>query len=343
MAIFTSNNVVLENDIPAVEGILPTMEASDQILYEFAEDMYKINAALYVSDVIIEQSVTEGAENPETLMENVVTDFFKKLVEAFKKLWAKIKGWFKEVIKSLEVLFMNGEKFIKKYKKELEDKKATGFKYKGFKYDVAKMETAVAGITTKATGYSNTNLGSLDGVSKEDLENRLGDIAKLTGAEFIEKVFGKATTDLKKDIVTDLRGGTDTQYELSDFEGFNKSAMISFVEGYKKCIDNVKKDAAEADKNLSNCIKAIESAGKSYKGEESGVTGVVSTVASNLKACVSVAQGMYALKQSAYKEVYKYSVHILKKYLTFKPAKESAFDDYGSESKSILESAMDLI
>jgi len=232
MAIFTSNKVLTENvNLPEVGEIMPTMEASDQILYEFAEDMYKINAALYVSDVIIEQSVMEGAENPEALLENVVGDFFKKIVEAFKKLWAKIKAWFKEVIKTLEVQFMSGEKFIKKYKKELEDKKATGFNYKGYKYDVAKMEKSIDDVAKKASGYTNTDLGNLDKITKEDLEKRLGDVAQLSGSEFVEKVFGKAITDIKADITRDLRGNIDKELELKDFEGNSKSEMISFVEG----------------------------------------------------------------------------------------------------------------
>lgn len=351
MAIFGNSQVLESVTLPEVGNILPTMEASDQIIYESAEEMYKINAALYVADIMIEQSLCEGAGNAEVLVEGVVGDFFRRIINMFKKMWAKIKEWFANVLKAIKILFMSGTEFVKKYKSELDKKNVTGYIYNAYKYDVDKMNSAIDKVVNTNSKYVATKLPDLKDATKESVENSLGDIAKMDNTEWIEDLCGKYgigsannVSELKQEVVSICRDGMDTKLELKDFEGNSKSEMIKFIEGFKKCIDDIAKDNKDTDKNFNNAIKAIESGERSYKGGNSDVSSAISKVASNMRSCLSISQAMYAVKKQMYEEVYRSFTSILKGYLTFKPKKEG-FDETGatSGSSSILESAMKLV
>ena len=69
--------------------------------------------------------IHEGAyaKDIEALHENVITDIFKRIINLFKKLWAKIKSIFKVFIAKFDSIFMKSSKeFIKKYKKDVMNK-----------------------------------------------------------------------------------------------------------------------------------------------------------------------------------------------------------------------------
>ena len=100
MAIFT--NTSYENDYVCENvNVEPTMEGSAQIMYEFASDIYKTISATYISDIMIESAISEGATNMEDVMEKTVSDFAKSAKEKFIKLFGG---------KTLEEIMINQER-----------------------------------------------------------------------------------------------------------------------------------------------------------------------------------------------------------------------------------------
>lgn len=65
-------------------------------LIESSYEMVQLNAALYISDVMIEEAIFEGMTSPEILLEGLVKDAVDKIKLIFQKFWAKIRGWFKK-------------------------------------------------------------------------------------------------------------------------------------------------------------------------------------------------------------------------------------------------------
>ena len=136
MAIFTNTQYVAE-EVEVYDNIEPTMESASEILYEFSSDIYKLIGAVYVSDIMIEGSVTEGATDVEALVEATMNEFVKKVIAKLKELKNKIVTWFKKVIANIKKFFNKSKDFLKKYKKRIVDNfKRNGLSssYEGYRY-----------------------------------------------------------------------------------------------------------------------------------------------------------------------------------------------------------------
>ena len=77
----------------------PSLAGIQSINAEASLEAYQLNASLYVSDVIMEEAVIEGAAEPEVLLEGVAKDSLTKLKEMFQKFWSKVRAWFEKAKK----------------------------------------------------------------------------------------------------------------------------------------------------------------------------------------------------------------------------------------------------
>ena len=119
------------------------------------QDIYDVDKAFMVADVVGEVQVIREGANPSVLLEGMIKDAFTKLKEGFKKFLAKIKAWFAKVKKFFEVLFMNGKELAKKYGDEIKKKSTKGFKYKGFKYTIKAGDALVDQISERVAQEIN--------------------------------------------------------------------------------------------------------------------------------------------------------------------------------------------
>lgn len=347
MAIFTTN--AISNDVNMYTGtVLPTMEASDEIVYEASENMYKIQAGLYISDIMIEQAVTEGYGGGEALMEGAVKDFFKKILDTLKKFWAKVKAWFKSVIEHIQVYFMNGKKFIEKYKDALNKKEAKNFTYSAHKYDIDKMESTADKVIKEAQRYMSPKISGITSESNADwVKNSFGTVA-LTSSEFVETLCKKAIggcdsiAAIKEQLALIARDMVNDKRDWKDFNGNSKADMIKYVEKNSEILNKIKEANSESDSNFKNAISAIGSLENSIKDNDKLVS-VISTVSGNVKTALSLTQGVYAVKTAMYKEAYGEFLGILKSYALYKD-KSATKESYEPATEgSILDSAMALL
>lgn len=353
MAIFGNTNLGSNYEVPAFEGAMPTMEYSDQALYEFAEDIYKIQAGLYVSDIMLEEAImTESNCNPEALLENVFTDMFAKIKDALKKLWAKITGWFKEVRKHLEIVFGNGVTVVKKYENELKEraKNAKDYEYTGYVYDIAKFDSTI----DKWSKAAEDKLAKLDGVSGDTYDayaSKFGDLGTQTTDDFSETLIKGLTnkasnmSELKEELLSIARSDADRTEKIIGFKGNSVTEMIDFVKNNSKALAQIDKDKSATDKRFNEVIKGYDKLEKSLADKKiEGITKLINQATSNAKFCLSVCQNLNNCRQQIYKEAFGTYVRALKGLLTSrdaKPAKEG-FTNVDSSS-SILESAMRLV
>ena len=155
------------DDFEIEEPIEDSIFNEDQLMdisRETSYMLYQVNASLYVSDIIMEHQVLEGA-NQQVLMESFVSEFFSKLKETIKIILTKIKDFFKNLDKYLSTLFLSYENIIVQYKKELLTKDGQDFIYQTYPYDFSAGEKIIAKYTEKI--YMNTGK-YFDGLTRLD-------------------------------------------------------------------------------------------------------------------------------------------------------------------------------
>lgn len=349
MAIFGSTKQVAEVeelDVVVDEStITPTMECSDQILMEFAEDMYKVQSGLYVADILIEEKIcTEGySEDIEVVAEATIKDSISKVIENFKKLWAKIKAWFKSVIDNFKVRITSQKNFLAKYEAAINDKLKDkdvmkGFNYTDYEYNYKKLhETCtkardqikdkvkdVTGLTVDQLLDSNTDIKSVEEMKDSEymtkLCNAIGGSACNNGA------------DVKKHIVNSARSA---KTNLIEFKDINVKEMISYCK--EPAADNIKNTGDEMDKMLNGIISKFKEA-ENKANENKGSVSTFHTAASTAQKLVALSQNITSTQVKMINAINSSYISTLKRILTYK-GKSAAKEN----TTSLLESAMSLI
>ena len=358
-------SVTVEN----YEGFVdPSLAGIQTINAEAALEAYQLNASLYISDVIMEEAVIEGVTEPEVLLESVVKDSLTKMKELFQRFWSKVHAWFEKAKKALQMIFSSGEKFIKNYENELNEKNVKGFTYKGFKYTLKKgrnlvlekviivesflSETVDFSLEDEAQRTVYGQKTSIEGHEQSDEYNTAEEKEKLVkelGAEKLSEVLA----EVKKA----FRNGKEEKEEFKDFSdggGNSKQELIDIIKDMKKLISEVEQEQRKNDNNFKQVLTAIQNAQSEIKRETtSGDEAAAQRKAKLLTFAnhkfqlahyaLTVINSLYGVEVDAYKEAAREAESVLKAYLRFKPAKEGfkTLDD--EQTGSILESAMKFI
>lgn len=323
------------------------------------QDIFNVDKAFMVADVVGEVQVLKEGADPEVLLEGIIGDAFNKLKEGFKKFLAKIKAWFDQVKKFFKVLFMNGKELVDKYGDEIRKKAASikGFKYKGFKYDIDKGNTLVEDISTGVSdeinglisGSYKVTMDTFKKVKEKSKEQYMKDISKegktitstvgdITGdtstTDYQDKLCKKVAkvtsdyADLGNVIAEKYRNGDTTKKEITDFEANKDTEMTAFIKNFNKAID----DANNKEKAFEDDVKAVVA----MLDKVAGTTGedrnkkpisypLASTVSRFVSAALAVRKTACDKKVALYKEIYNSWTAVLKSLVLKKEVKESAF------------------
>lgn len=157
------SNTSYDYDLPVFEGY--TEEAAGGVLAcaEAHEDMTSVYEAMHsiaMIELAMEQDVNGVNEaSLEIAMEGAVKNVFTRIIEMFKKLWAKLKNFFKSILMRVDAVFKGNAEFAEKYIPKLEALRDSG-KGKNFKmemYPYPNVDNKVA-----ATGYKTAKSTILD-------------------------------------------------------------------------------------------------------------------------------------------------------------------------------------
>lgn len=334
MAIFT--NAIYENTTSYVnDNIEPTMEGSAQIMYEFASDMYKLISATYISDIMIESAITEGATDVQPLMEKTVKEFAKNAKEKFIELKNKIVAWFKNVIDKIKVFFMNSSKFIVKYEKAINDniENIGSFEYTGYKYSTSKANSPC--------DIGEAKIAELKGVVEKigkTVTKDEGD-TKYKIDETIAKTVGDAgVSGMKDDLIEKMRGGR-TSKDIIKVAKNDVSSMIDAVKNSKQVIENIEKLRKKTNEALDGIIKEFDTA------ENRNINAnAVTTMAEYYNKGITAIQAVNTVAVNEENTRCRQFTAVLKKLATAKKKTTESFgdDDFVSGS-SIFESALNML
>ena len=332
-------------------------------------DIFNIDKAYHVADVVGEVKVlTEGAD-PEVLLEGMVGDAIAKIKEAFKKFLAKIKAWAAQVKKVFQVLFMKGKDLAKKYGNEIRTKSVTGFKYKGYKYTIAKGDTIVDTVSSGVKAEIDTLCGGMDALKDMDEDARQAELKKISGAArdngtvvFQKSIKSKYVNDIKSDMSTSdyqdklisklvsgasdisemtqniseaYRDGDTDKRSIEDFEANSPDDMVEFLSKFDKAVKDIDKEEKAFEKDVNMIIKSLDKISGQTTKRDGSKKSITYTLASKISGFMSTA---LAVRKSAvdkkvaiYKEINGSWTSVLKSFVLKKEVKESAFfEDFDS-------------
>lgn len=339
-------------EVPAYEGFVePTSNGLMDLLQESAHDAYQLEAALYVANVVHEQATMESAQQAELVFESVVSDTIAKLKKIFMDMWARVKSWFAAVLQRIKMLFQSGEKFISANKKALEAKNVLGFKYKGYEitFDkgVAKSNTISDDIEKRIREFEG--MLSADAIPAGKVEESLADYKE----RILSEIGFDNVAEMKKAIVIAFHNDEEDTDEIEDFGKNSKQELMDLVKNANKTINAVNKEKARLDKQFNAIIKKLDGVGKEIANSKDGSDAERGAKVMNVNRGTKVIQYLMTLMTAAaaasvegVQFTAKHAESVLKKYLTYKPTKESAVDeefDQTLENLSILDRAMKLI
>ena len=311
-----------------------SVEESDMILHEAAVDMYKCEAAMYIADTFIERkSLTEGIDAAEIMLENVITNAAKNIVEALKKLWAKITGWFKSTIQNFEEKHLKGAAFLKMHEKRIDEQLKNGVKVNGLPMpDINALQSAVDKIYQVCHSYvfDKSKLPTKF-ESIEDFNNKMGDLAKEKD-EFTKLVLGKCgLADVEK--IADIKpalnkvagmktanavyGQVDDEHiskELVTLSGNDIKEAKEFIRNFAKMKNVLNKQKSDIDKVFKSAIDGFSAVEKKAADGEK-ITGAFGSALSKLKTnvntVVNIAQTAVAQETTIMKICYSLATNNL--------------------------------
>lgn len=318
------------------------MKISQESSYMF----YQINAGMYISDILIEQQVLEGA-NLEPLLESFGEELIGKLKLAISMIIKKIKDFFMKLERNLQILFLNSRDFVAMFNKELMSKNDTGYEYESYRYTYSSGEQKITTIANKIVTYTTKyfgGLGNIDDLSDVELQKELIKENKF-GIENVEEekkaMLNEAGTksfdELSKEVNKAFRGDKEEKSKFKDFNNVPKQTMMLFILSKDKLVSSIKKDEENILTYYSRVLKALDIAGKKIKEEKEyskNVT-VVSSLSNLLKYAGSILLSLSRIRITVIKEMYSEYGRILKGYLRFDPNKKK-----NEPNKSVLETAL---
>ena len=266
--IFNNNSTMLgASSIPMAEGY-DCATGPALALYESAQNDFNMFKAMIGADFrelsIRNESaagyVTEGEIT--SLHEAVGGGIFKKIVELFKKLIAKVKSIFHNFVARFRSLYMKDKDLVKKYgtevtrkehieKLEVKWRKTTGTNPSDMINDI---------VAKDPSTYvnSNTNLWDED-QSKRNINacNELFGLSVKDYSDFDEDLEKKFFKDDEPD-----------EYKVSDLGGMR--SIINIVSGYDAEFKKVEKSSRSYENSINKAIKAFDdAANEAAKKEDS--------------------------------------------------------------------------
>jgi len=327
-------------EIPVEEHMSSVgLDDNPYIVCEFAERMYKAEAAFYMVDAMLEHRVLAG-EDVSALVENAVTDRIEKAIKWIKEFAGKVLAWFKKQIEQIAMLASSGATLHSKYGSKLKEKAKKVAK--DFEYDIPdynfdellSMEKSRTYKTQLAASREriNTLKKCVDSAKKADKDSK-DLVSAVSSADEVD------TVKIREEIIDSAKNGSKRiggSGEIANKVG----DYLKYVGYYKEALASVKKAEKEFEKNAKSVIKEMEKLEKGMDKENN---------AKYVNYCVSMSRNVLTTQNATYsalinvsKEAYRDVFGVLRKLITFKEPKKGTKESFDNE-ESLFEAAYNAI
>ena len=305
-----------EDMYPAIEG---TTECGFEIAAEGYSDVHKLVSSMYITDILIEQKVMEGAE-AEPLVENAVKEFKDKAIKKFKEIVEKIKNWFKKVIDRLKVRFTSTKEFVNKYRSALLEKAQAANDYKPARHDfVREFDNTYKAMVAKMSDFAKANAES----KSDDF------VAGMAGAASPK---AKSIADLKQVLIHTHVGEANNKSKVTASE---VEDMIKYCDNSRIAIAALENIRDAGIKEINGFISDLNGSGKEVS--------VIHAATAKYNAAASAIQQLNTTCVKIVDDIVKEYVAVLRGLMMYKPAKESFTPDeelVEEKGQSLFETAL---
>jgi hypothetical protein len=249
----------------------------------FAESMAFATKLQIAGGIAAGNNMSKLQESVTVLQENVVTDFFKKMVDGLKSAWQRMVTWFKNLFKSIDVALFDVNKSLKDIDKVLNPKDFKDFKHDAHKWKDSsiattmgnKAKTACDNLKKDAEANITELKGSApvgndsDSSSRDANDKKYKDVDNSTVIkEFIAGLVGQSggkTIEEAKDVIKQSYGFDQSGEE----KGLDWKSMVTWLKAFKDN-ETLKKAQKDCDELYAKAIETSEkalSAANSAKGK----------------------------------------------------------------------------
>lgn len=311
---FGSNDHIANLD--AIETSMEANAGSVMVLHQESIDYYnRLEEGMMLCEQMALAQTVKGRENAAVMIqEGAIGDFFGKIVELFKKMYQKVKGWFKSLMTYVSTAVGDVNKTLEKYKKEL-DKDFSNYKYHGHSWksnDISKLGSNADkirnSIVSSLNGISISGAEAQSNISKDDKNYNhsiIGDrnetensavkgAAKVSEPNMIHALLNsgsfntndETTVSEAKTQITEAVRGEGSGEEIKGFSAVSISNMVDFI---KKFSDNkvLKEAQAKVDKNYNDAISSASKIKDKILGFENKANNVNAKKSINTKTTLA--------------------------------------------------------
>lgn len=233
------------------------LDCIDEALLTEIYDIDKLHYDIVKEDVI-RSHYYNMTENTQILMEGF-SDILSKMGDYFKQLIEKIKAFFKKVLMYVDSCFMDLDKFIKKYKKELDDISGLDFEIEGYDFtlhnppDMTEFESIV-------NDY-NSQLSEIEKINKTEISNEQ---KKFLDDDHLCKLRGEILGSNKVIHEDDFQETVRKYYRNGEEDTHNIKIKDSDFKKLLQDIPDMKKGKDEAEKTRDKLIILLDKTQKFF-------------------------------------------------------------------------------
>ena len=233
------------------------LDCIDEALLTEIYDMDKLHYDIVKEDVI-RSHYYNMTENTQILMEGF-SDILSKMGDYFKQLIEKIKAFFKKVLMYVDSCFMDLDKFIKKYKKELDDISGLDFEIEGYDFtlhnppDMTEFESIV-------NDY-NSQLSEIEKINKTEISNEQ---KKFLDDDHLCKLRGEILGSNRVIHEDDFQETVRKYYRNGEEDTHNIKIKDSDFKKLLQDIPDMKKGKDEAEKTRDKLIILLDKTQKFF-------------------------------------------------------------------------------
>lgn len=324
-----AENYSIEND-----GHLLAVQEAYEDLSDVMEAMADTNAAAV-------DAYVEGRNNgtPEaamesfnaTVMEGFLGNMKDKLVNILKKMWAKVKAFFKSALQYFNALWMSGKKFAEKYEDEIKD--AAGeldgkLKIKMYKYDDSKLPD-VKNVYSVTCDIFAAELDDI--VVGSDDKARKSSEAKKKAIEKVAAKFGGSGAKTADQMLKNIRKAVHSGKENPESVTITSSDVDEMLKVLTSddLIDDCENAAKDADDNFKEKIDGLEQMRDDIKDDKNNSkddVAIAKVSVSSFIAAKDVAMKIFSVYKSLVSEREAAYKSALSKVLHYSPKKKDDED-----------------
>lgn len=257
MGLYSNNRTMLGDvEIPALEGYNGNVGIATAML-EATKDDLKFFDMIIARDFQEAEMNLSGSVNESEMSyitEGALGDAWKRIVEFFKKMLAKVKAIFSSVMAKINgVIIRDNKKLVEKYRKAVLAKDLKDMKYKWAKSTNKSISTSE--ITRLYGEYATA-------ISKCDSVENVNSWAEKNEDDILDEFYSASLGGQKVEAANYSKEAHEYLYEDAEEEDTGAASKISEVMSYlmtcKKSITELERKHRDAEKDISQIIKNTE-------------------------------------------------------------------------------------